>query len=84
MYFFNSLDFDLLFSGYYESGLISKVPDVDGEGNETMVYVATANLMSDIITIGKADNEDDILLVPGFWAEVMENLETLDDFIADD
>jgi hypothetical protein len=40
--------------------------------------------MSDIITIGKADNEDDILLVPGFWAEVMENLETLDDFIADD
>ena len=64
--------------------LLASVPDVDGEGNETMVYVATANLMSDIITIGKADNEDDILLVPGFWAEVMENLETLDDFIADD
>ena len=64
--------------------LLSKVPDVDGEGNETMVYVATANLMSDIITIGKADSQDDVLLVPGFWVNVMENLETLDDFIADD
>jgi hypothetical protein len=64
--------------------LLSKVPDVDGEGNETMVYVVTGNEMADVITLGKADNEDDILLVPGFWAEVMENLETLDDFIADD
>tara|TARA_R100001082_G_scaffold63779_1_gene35836 strand:- start:1 stop:249 length:249 start_codon:yes stop_codon:yes gene_type:complete len=64
--------------------LLSKVPDVDGEGNETMVYVATGNSMADVITIGKADSEDDILLVPSFWADVMEDLETLDDFIADD
>jgi hypothetical protein len=40
--------------------------------------------MADVITIGKADSEDDILLVPSFWADVMEDLETLDDFIADD
>jgi hypothetical protein len=64
--------------------LLSKVPDVDGEGNETMVYVVTGNEMADVITLGKADSQDDVLLVPGFWAEVMENLETLDDFIADD
>lgn len=64
--------------------LLSSVPDVDGEGNETMVYVVTGNQMADVITIGKADSQDDILLVPGFWADVMEDLETLDDFIADD
>jgi hypothetical protein len=64
--------------------LLSSVPDVDGEGNETMVYVVTGNAMADVITLGKADNQDDILLVPGFWADVMEDLETLDDFIADD
>jgi len=55
--------------------LLSKVPDVDGEGNETM---------ADVITLGKADSQDDVLLVPGFWVNVMEDLETLDDFIADD
>ena len=64
--------------------LLSSVPDVDGEGNETMVYVITGNEMADVVTIGKADSQDDILLVPGFWADVMEELETLDDFIADD
>ncbi len=64
--------------------LLASVPDVDGEGNETMVYVVTGNEMADVITIGKADNQDDILLVPGFWTDVMEDLETLDDFIADD
>ena len=64
--------------------LLSSVPDVDGEGNESMVYVVTGNEMADVVTIGKADSEDDILLVPGFWADVMDGLETLDDFIADD
>ena len=64
--------------------LLASVPDVDGEGNESMVYVVTGNEMADNITIGKADSQDDILLVPGFWADVMEDLETLDDFIADD
>ena len=54
--------------------LLASVPDVDGEGNE----------MADVITLGKADSQDDVLLVPGFWANVMEDLETLDDFIADD
>ena len=64
--------------------LLASVPDVDGEGNESMVYVITGNEMADVVTIGKADSQDDILLVPGFWADVMEDLETLDDFIADD
>ena len=63
--------------------LLASVPDVDGEGNESMVYVVTGNEMADVVTIGKADSQDDILLVPGLWAEVMEELETLDDFIAD-
>ena len=64
--------------------LLASVPDVDGEGNESMVYVVTGNEMADVVTIGKADSQDDVLLVPGFWADVMEELETLDDFIADD
>jgi hypothetical protein len=64
--------------------LLASVPDVDGEGNESMVYVVTGNQMADVITLGKADDQDDILLVPGFWTDVMEDLETLDDFIADD
>ena len=63
--------------------LLASVPDVHGEANETMVYVITGNEMADVVTIGKADSQDDILLVPGFWADVMEELETLDDFIAD-
>jgi hypothetical protein len=49
-----------------------------------MVYVVTGNEMADVITLGKADSQDDVLLVPEFWANVMEDLETLDDFIADD
>jgi len=64
--------------------LLASVPDVDGEGNESMVYVVTGNQMADVITLGKADDQDDILLVPGFWTDVMEELETLDNFIADD
>jgi len=64
--------------------LLASVPDVDGEGNESMVYVVTGNQMADVVTLGKADDQDDILLVPGFWTDVMEDLETLDDFIADD
>ena len=64
--------------------LLASVPDVDGEGNESMVYVVTGNQMADVITLGKADDQDDILLVPGFWGDVMEDLETLDNFIADD
>ena len=64
--------------------LLSSVPDVDGEGNETMVYIVTGNEMADVVTIGKADSQDDILLVPEFWRNVMDCLDTLDDFIADD
>ena len=64
--------------------LLASVPDVDGEGNESMVYVATGNQMADVITLGRADEEDDIMLIPGFWHGVMDELETLDDFIADD
>ena len=64
--------------------LLASVPDVDGEGNESMVYVVTGNQMADVVTLGKADDQHDILLVPGFWTDVMEDLETLDDFIADD
>ena len=64
--------------------LLSTVPDVDGEGNESMVYVATGNGMVGVITLGKADDDDDILLIPDFWHDVMEGLETLDDFLTDD
>jgi hypothetical protein len=64
--------------------LLSTVPDVDGEGNPTMVYIVTGNEMADIVTLGKADSQDDILLVPEFWRNVMDCLDTLDDFIADD
>jgi hypothetical protein len=49
-----------------------------------MVYIVTGNEMADIVTLGKADSQDDILLVPEFWRNVMDCLETLDDFIADD
>jgi len=64
--------------------LLGAVPDVDGEGNETMVYIATGNLMADVITLGKADENDDIMLIPGFWHETMNVQETLDVFLEED
>ena len=43
--------------------LLASVPDVDGEGNESMVYVITGNEMADVVTIGKADSQDDLSLI---------------------
>jgi hypothetical protein len=64
--------------------LLASVPDVNGEGEENMVYVTTGNLMADVITLGKADEADDIMLIPGFWHEVMTSEETLDVFLEED
>jgi len=65
-------------------GLLASVPEVNGEGGENMVYVTTGNLMADVITLGKADSADDIMLIPGFWHEVMTSEETLDVFLEED
>ena len=64
--------------------LLASVPDVNGEGEENMVYVTTGNLMADVITLGKADSADDIMLIPGFWHEVMTSEDTLDVFLEED
>ncbi len=64
--------------------LIQSTPEIDNDGREAMVYVATGNLMADVITLGKTDEEGDITLVPGLWHEVMTSEETLDLFLEED
>ena len=64
--------------------LIQSTPEIDNDGREAMVYVATGNLMADVITLGKTDEEGDIALVPGLWHEVMTSEETLDLFLEED
>ena len=63
--------------------LIQTVPEIDNDGNEAMIYVATGNEMADVITLGKTDEDGDIMLVPGFWHNVMDELETLGGFLED-
>jgi hypothetical protein len=63
--------------------LIQTVPEIDNDGNEAMVYVATGNEMADVVTLGKTDEDGDIMLVPGFWHDVMDGLETLGVFLND-
>ena len=60
---------------------LSTIPDVDGDGNENKVYIACGNLQADVLTLCVADEDDDAMLIPGFWHDTMAGLETLDDFL---
>ena len=63
---------------------LSTIPDVDGEGNEHKVFIACGNLQADVLTLCSTDEDEDAMLVPGFWHDTMAGLETLEEFLGDD
>ena len=62
---------------------ISRIPEVDNDGNEAKVFAACGNLQTSPIKIATLDEDGDLLLVPEFWQEVMESVESWEDFVSD-
>lgn len=60
--------------------LLSKVIDVDDDGNQTEIYIACGNLHSSKMAAAFVDEDGDLVLVPQFWKEVMEDLESWEEF----
>lgn len=61
---------------------ICKIPEVDNDGNEAKVFAACGNLQTSPIKIATLDEDGDLLLVPEFWQEVMESVESWEEFIS--
>lgn len=62
---------------------LSRTPDVDDDGNEMNVYIACGNLHSSKMVAAFADEDGDIILVPEFWKETMEDLGSWEEFTSD-
>lgn len=62
--------------------LLSKLIEIDEEGNEPKIYVACGNLHSSPLKIAALDEDGDIMLIPDFWQAVMEDVESWDVFIS--
>ncbi len=62
---------------------LSRIPEVDNDGNEAKVFAACGNLQTSPIKIATLDEDGDLLLVPEFWQEVMESVESWEDFVGD-
>jgi hypothetical protein len=62
---------------------ICKIPEIDNDGNEAKVFAACGNLQTSPIKIATLDEDGDLLLVPEFWQEVMESVESWEDFVGD-
>lgn len=61
--------------------LISTIPEVNNDGSEVQVFVACGNLQTSPLKSATLDEDGDLLLVPEFWQEVMEDLGSWEDFI---
>jgi len=61
---------------------ICKIPEIDNDGNEAKVFAACGNLQTSPIKIATLDEDGDLLLVPEFWQEVMESVESWEEFIS--
>lgn len=61
--------------------LLSKLIDIDEDGNEPRIFVACGNLHTSPLKIATLDEDGDIVLIPDFWQAVMEDLESWKDFI---
>ena len=60
--------------------LISTIPEVDNDGVEARVFIACGNLQTSPLKSATLDEDGDLLLVPEFWQEVMEDLGSWGDF----
>lgn len=60
--------------------LLSKLIEIDENGNEPKIYVACGNLQLSPLKIAALDEDGDLVLVPDFWQAVMEDLETWEEF----
>lgn len=61
--------------------LLSKLIEIDEDGNEPRIFVACGNLQTSPLKIATLDEDGDIVLIPDFWQAVMEDLESWEDFI---
>lgn len=60
--------------------VIGRIPPNDAEGNETRVFAVCGNMHTAPIKIAILDEDGDLLLVPDFWQEVMEDLGSWEEF----
>lgn len=61
---------------------LSRTLDVDDDGNEMNVYIACGNLHSSKMATAFVDEDGDLILVPEFWKETMEDLGSWEEFSA--
>lgn len=62
---------------------LSRVIDIDEDGNETQLFAAVGNLhMSQVVAIAR-DEDGDLLFITDHAQAVMEQLGSWDEFIAD-
>lgn len=60
--------------------VLSRVIDIDEDGNETAIYAAVGNLhLSKVVAIA-IDDDGDLVLITEFAQAVMEDLDTWDEF----
>ena len=64
--------------------IIGRIPPTDSEGNEARVFAVCGNMHTAPIKIATLDEDGDLLLVPDFWQEVMEDLGSWEEFSSDD
>jgi hypothetical protein len=59
---------------------LSHTLDVDDDGNEMEVYICCGNLHSSKMATAFVDEDGDLVLVPEFWKETMEDLGSWEEF----
>ena len=64
--------------------IIGRIPPNDEDGNETRVFAVCGNLHTAPIKIAALDEDGDLLLVPDFWQETMEDLGSWEEFSSGD
>ena len=64
--------------------IIGRIPPNNEEGDEVRVFAVCGNMHVAPIKIAILDEDGDLLLVPDFWQEVMEDLGSWQEFNSDD
>lgn len=62
--------------------IIGQFEETDADGNEARVYIAVGNLHVSIALTIAMDDEGDMILVPEHAQDIMEQLDTWDEFIS--
>lgn len=60
--------------------MIGKFEETDADGNEARIYIAVGNLHASIALTIAMDDEGDMILVPEHAQDIMEQLDTWDEF----